>query len=145
MDSGIAKLPYDGVRMTPQGRIEMACAWIADDYPHKWLRLVNLCERAMKDGWPRIRRGDLYVLACQQGMSISVAKEYRMDNNLWSVLSRYLIMFRPELSRVIFPKEADIDRCGVALDDAWHDMVAGNTWFPVIHWQNAPALYGGAA
>ena len=87
----VCKQLYDGVQRTPLMRVEEACCWIADDYPRKWLRLVNLCEQAKADGLPRIRRGDLFILAQQQGMAITECMEFRFDNNLWSVLSLSLI------------------------------------------------------
>ena len=126
---------YDGAARTPAMRVEEACCWIADDYPRKWLRLVNLCEQAKADGLPRIRRGDLFVLASQQGLPISECMEFRMDNNLWSVLSRYLLMFRRDLAGVIFPREADVDR--VDLESMWRDHVALSTRFEAATWQEA--------
>lgn len=47
---GIERGLYDGAPMTPERRVEHALAWIAEDYPRKWLRLVNLCERAAASG-----------------------------------------------------------------------------------------------
>ena len=138
----VCKQLYDGVLRTPAMRVEEACAWIAEDYPKKWLRLVNLCEQAKADGWPRIRRGDLFVLATQQGMPITLCREFRFDNNLWSVLSRYLLMFRPQLATVIFPKKAEIDRAETDFEDVWHDTVARNTFFPARCWQDAAKTYG---
>ncbi len=137
---------YDGVLRTPLMRVEEACAWIAEDYPHKWLRLVNLCEQAKDDGWPRIRRGDLFVLATQQGMPITLCREFRFDNNLWSILSRYLLMFRPELATVIFPKATKaLDDGSIDFEDIWHEHVALNTFFPCKCWQDAANLYREAA
>ena len=106
---------------------------------------MNLCEQAKADGLPRIRRGDLFILAQQQGMAITECMEFRFDNNLWSVLSRYLLMFRPELATVIFPNSAEIDRHGIDFENVWHDNVARNTFFPVKCWQDAVGLYRGEA
>lgn len=141
----VCKQLYDGVARTPLMRVEEACAWIADDYPHKWLRLVNLCERAKADGWPRIRRGDLFVLATQQGLPVSVCTEFRFDNNLWSVLSRYLLMFRPELATVIFPKKTKALDEGIDFEAIWHDCVARNTYLPCRSWIEAAELCKEAA
>lgn len=138
----VSKQLYDGALRTPAKRVEEGCAWIAKDYPKKWLRLVDLCEWAKSQGWPRIRRGDLYVLAAQKGLDITLCREFRFDNNLWSVLSRYLLMFRPELASVIFPKTADIDKDAINYEDIWHDTVARNTFFPARTWQDAAKQYG---
>lgn len=136
---------YEGVARSPKMRVEEACSWIADQYPHKWLRLVNLCEKARDNGWPRIRRGDLFVLASQQGMTISECEEFRFDNNLWSILSRYLLMFRPELASVIFPKKTKAIDEGIDFEAIWHDCVQPATFFIVESWQEAAALYREAA
>ena len=141
---GVEAALYDGVPMTPERRVEHALAWIAGDYPRKWLRLVNLCERAMADGWPRIRRGDLFVLASQQGLDITLCREFRMDNNLWSVLSRYLLMFRPSLAAVIFPRYTpELDE-GPDFEALWHRDVARTTFFRAPTWE-AAAKRGRAA
>lgn len=141
----VSKQLYDGALRTPAKRVEEGCAWIAKDYPKKWLRLVDLCEWAKSQGWPRIRRGDLYVLAAQKGLDITLCQEFRFDNNLWSILSRYLLMFRPELATVIFPKTADIDKDAINYEDIWHDTVARNTFFPARTWQDAAKQYGVSA
>ena len=131
------------VAMTAEKRAECAMAWIAQDYPQKWLRLVGLCERAMREGMPRIRRGDLFMLAGQQGMPVTLCREFRFDNNLWSPLSRCLILFRPSLARVIFPREGG-DMDSVDLVAMWHRDVCGRTFFAADTWQEA-ARMGGAA
>lgn len=131
----VCKRIYDGATTSPRERVEYACAWIADDYPRKWLKLVNMCEQAQDKGWPRIRRGDLFVLAQQAGIPITECMEFRFDNNLWSVLSRYLILFRPSLARVIFPRECDVDT--VDMEALWRDIVCPSTWFMTSTWVEA--------
>ena len=61
---GIERGLYDGAAMAPEGRVEHALAWIAGDYPPKWLRLVGLCERAAESGWPPSR-----ALSCRYAAS----------------------------------------------------------------------------
>lgn len=127
----------DVVAMSPRLRVESALAWVGSDYPRKWLRLVELCEWAMDAGYPRIRRGDLFVLAAQKGMEITLCREFRFDNNLWSVLSRYLLMFRPRLASVICPKGCALDDAGLDFEAMWHRRVAWSTCFPCATWQEA--------
>lgn len=142
---GIENSLYDGAPMTPERRVEHALAWIADDYPRKWLRLVGLCEQARADGCPRIMRGELFSLARSQGLGISLCEEFRMDNNLWSVLSRYLIMFRPALGEVIFPRSTpELDE-GIDFEALWHRDVAANTFFRAPDWRAAKRQRGRAA
>ena len=142
---GIETALYDGAPMAPERRVEHALAWIADDSPRKWLLLVSLCEGAARSGWPRIRRGDLFVLASQQGLEMSLCDEFRMDNNLRSVLSRYLIMFRPSLADVIFPRcTPELDE-GIDFEAMWHRDVAANTFFRAPDWRAAKRQRGLAA
>ena len=141
----VCKQLYDGATRTPLMRVEEACAWIADDYPAKWLRLVNLCEGAIAAGWPRISRDHLYSIAFMQGFPITTCREFQFDHNLWSVLSRYLLMFRPELAGAIFPNNAEIDRAGIDFEAVWHEHVAGSTFFPAKCWQDAAKRYREAA
>ena len=129
---------------TPRSMIEDACNWIAPDYgkPNcKFFHLLNLCERAANRGEPNIRRGDLYRIAQEDGLSISVCQEFRFDNNIWSPLSRYLLMFRPKLAAVIHPRENSIDKSGISLVDVWHEIVNPRTFFPVETWREAVTAY----
>lgn len=132
---------YDGVATDPKMLVEMACAWAAKDYPlatGNWMRLVRLCEKAMADGWPRIRRGDLFVIAAQQGMEMSLAREFCFDNNIWSGLSRYLLMFRPKLAAVIFPRRCKTSRIDeVDFEAVWHENVNPATFFYFPTWEQA--------
>ena len=132
---------YDGVRTDPEMLVGMACAWAAKGYPladGNWMRLVRLCERAMADGWKRIRRGDLFVIAAQQGMDMTLCREFCFDNNLWAPLSRYLLMFRPKLAAVIFPKRQKTSRIDeVDFVAAWHEQVNPATFFYYPTWEEA--------
>lgn len=133
----VSRTLYDGVTHTPLLLVEEACAWAKEDYPRKFMRLVGMCEKAKAKGLKRIKRGDLFFLAAQQGMPITLCKEFRFDNNIWSGLSRYILMFRPSLSDVICPKKADIDT--VDLEKVWHERVCDSTFFYAHSWQEAKA------
>lgn len=133
---------YDGVKTDPMLLAEMACSWAKEGYgkvDSRFMRLVKLCERAIARGEKRIRRGDLYRMAQEDGLSISVCQEFRFDNNIWSALSRYLLMYRPKLAAGIHPKKADID--SVDLIKVWHDIVNPRTFFPVNSWKEAVEAY----
>lgn len=132
---------YDGVKTDPKLLVEAACAWIGEGYARPtghWMRLVNLIDRAYNDGAQLIRRGDLFYLAQDQGFKISVCREFKFDNNLWSSLSRYLLMFRPKFARIIHPKTCDID--SVNFEQMWRRYVCSQTYFPARTWQEAVKL-----
>lgn len=136
---------YDGIGKTdPVLRVEMACAWAAEGYgkvTSKWMHLVRLCERARSRGEICIRRGDLYRMAQEEGLPITVCREFRFDNNLWAGLSRYLLMYRPKLASCIHPKTCDLDRAGIDFARVWHDNVNAQTFFPAETWQEAVEAY----
>ena len=129
---------YPNGPTTPLQRAEMACAWAAKDYGRpngRWMRLVGLCERMMHQGAVCIRRGDLYLMAQQMGLDITVCREFRFDNNIWAPLSRYLLMFRPSLARSIHPKKSEVDELDLAA--IWHEQVNPQTFFLADTWQDA--------
>ena len=124
---------------TPKERILSACAWASENYPYKWMKLVSLCEKEAYRGSKCLRRGDLFMVAQLQGLSMSVAEEYKFDNNIWAPISRYLLMFRPRLAQVIHPILCDLDTYD--FEKIWHENVHANTFFPVSTWQQAVHAY----
>ena len=112
-----------------------ACRWIKAD-PERWGRLVDLCEwfRSTHPG-RRLRRGDLWVYAQQRGMSVTLCEEFRFDNSLWSVLSRYAIMCRPHLAEAIRPRESGSDT--VRLRDVWELLVGDPSCLVLDDWRKA--------
>ena len=118
----------------PQVLAAKACRWIRAD-PERWGRLVELCEwfRDMHPG-RRLRRGDLWVYAQQRGMSVTLCEEFRFDNSLWSVLSRYAIMCRPHLADAIKPRESGID--SVHLRAVWALVVGDPSCLVLDDWRH---------
>ena len=112
-----------------------ACKWIRES-PERWGRLLDLCEwfRDMHPG-RRLRRGDLWVYAQQRGMSVTLCEEFRFDNSLWSVLSRYAIMCRPHLAEAIRPRESAID--GLHLRAIWALRVGDPSCLVIDDWRQA--------
>lgn len=117
-----------------------ACRWVRRN-PEAWERLLGLCE------WfdhvrpsSRLRRGDLYNYAQQLGMSVTLCKEFRFDNNLWSALSRYVLMCRPNLSGIIHPRSSALDSIDMA--EVWSVCVGGPLPFAVMDWRQAEEVLG---
>ena len=102
-----------------------AAQWAASD-PSRWYALVGLCRwyRESRRGG-RLRRGDLWVYAQEAGLSVTTCDEFRFDNNLWSALSRYVLMCFPECGDVIKPKRCALD--DVELWRVWEDYAAPAT------------------
>ena len=125
----------------PMKYVRSALAWAKDGYPYKWMSLVRLCEAEAAAGNRRIRRGDVYTLARQHGLTVSECEAFRHDNNLWAALSRYLLMFRPGLACAIFPDPQPWD--GVFdLVAEWHAHVSPATPFYIADWRDARGWEG---
>lgn len=127
--------------MTTQGPYTIAmkaCRWVAR-HPESWDGLLSLCEsyHRMRPG-PILRRGDVYNYAQQVGLSVTLCKEFRFDNNMWSALSRYAIMCRPHLAEVIHPRKCDLDTIDLA--SVWAVCVGGPLPFAVMDWRQREAV-----
>ena len=118
-----------------------ACRWVRRN-PESWLSLLALCESfgCVRPYGPtaRLRRGDLYNYAQQVGLSVTLCKEFRFDNNMWSALSRYAIMCRPHLSEVIRPRSCELD--GIDMAEVWAVCVGDPSCFAVKDWRQAEAM-----
>lgn len=99
--------------------VRRACAWVARN-PGTWERLRGMCRALMRSGHV-IQRDNVYTLACQAGMDVSEASEFRRDHNLWSVLSRYMVMLDPPMLTAMAFRRSGVD--GVDLVAAWEEQV----------------------
>lgn len=117
---------------SPVDRVESACRWLRDFEHHcAFMRLMDVV-----DAQPgHVRRGDVWVLAQQAGMSVSDCEMFRFDNNLWSVLSRYMLMMRPRLATKVHPRRCDVDT--VDLELVYRRSVSTHTTFPCHTWDEA--------
>lgn len=100
-------------------RVAKACHWIKNN-PDKWQALRSFCKELVVTGDP-IQRGSVYEMARSRGMDIRLASLFKRDHNLWSVLSRYLVMERPELMRSLRFRQTPIDKVNLAA--YWADIV----------------------
>lgn len=117
----------------PLIHVQNGCFWIR----HNWeslKKIMHLVHRAVDNG-EIVQRGDIYTLAKQAGMTISEARELKRDNNLWSVIARYMVMLNPRLARAINFRESGIDT--IDLIGEWHSIVNGGTTFLAVSWHEA--------
>lgn len=125
----------------PYAIAEKACRWVAK-HPDSWEHLLELCEwfNNVRPAGPidRLRRGDIYNYAQQMGLSVTLCKEFKFDNNLWSALSRYAIMQRPHLRGVIKPRASELD--AIDMRGVWAVVVGPPTCFAVDDWRLAEAM-----
>lgn len=122
----------------PYAIARKACQWVRRN-PDAWKSLLSLCEsfhhRRPYGPSARLRCGDLYNYAQQVGMSVTLCKEFRFDNNMWSALSRYAIMCRPHLSEVIHPRSCELD--GIDMAEVWAVCVGAPLPFVLPDWRMA--------
>lgn len=102
--------------------VAKACHWVRKN-PEKWESLKRFCVYLMEEG-DLIQRGNVYELARRYGMDVRLASEFKRDHNLWSVLSRYMVMERPSLLSAIRFRETPIDE--VNLVAYWNGIVGPN-------------------
>lgn len=99
--------------------VAKACHWVRL-HPEKWQKLKDFCGYLMEEG-DLIQRGNVYELARRYGMDVRLASEFKRDHNLWSVLTRYMVMERPCLLSAISFRETPIDQVDLAV--YWRDIV----------------------
>lgn len=99
--------------------VAKACQWVRL-HPDKWEKLKGFCTYLVSKG-DLIQRGNVYELARHYGMDVKLASEFKRDHNLWSVLSRYMVMENPNLLSAIRFRRTPID--SVDLLSFWRNIV----------------------
>ena len=102
-----------------QALVAKACGWVAAN-PETWAKLRRICYRLMLEGHV-IQRDNVYTLACQNGMTVSEASEFKRDHNLWSVLTRYMVLLEPPMMAALGFRSTPVDE--VDLVAAWEELV----------------------
>lgn len=125
---------------SPQEMVERGCLWIRDNKESFW-QVLHICEDMERN--PRVEnvgRDDVYATLKLAGVTIE-DKELKVlrAHDRWSVISRYLLMLRPKLARVIHPVKGELDN--VDLEAAWRSIVESRTTFFAHDWMQARKLY----
>lgn len=123
-----------------QALVDRACGWVAAN-PETWEKLRGICYQLMLEGHV-IQRDNVYTLACQRGMTVSEAGEFKRDHNLWSVLSRYMVLQRPAMLAAVSFRSTPVD--SVDLVGAW-EAVVGPASFAASTLAEAQGIYDGGA
>lgn len=113
-----------------------ACGWVASN-PDTWAKLRRICYRLMLEGHV-IQRDNVYTLACQNGMTVSEASEFKRDHNLWSVLSRYMVLQRPSMLAAVSFRRTPVD--SVDLVGTW-EAIVGPAVFAASTLTEAQGIY----
>lgn len=123
-----------------QALVAKACGWVASN-PDTWAKLRHICYRLMLEGHV-IQRDNVYTLACQSGMTVSEASEFKRDHNLWSVLSRYMVLQRPSMLAAVSFRRTPVD--SVDLVGTW-EAIVGPAVFAASTLTEAQGIYDGGA
>ena len=121
----------------PRDRVQAGCYWIRENRTN-FKRIMLICHREVDKGNPCLQRGHVYKLAQDAGMSVTVAQELKRDHNLWSVITRYMVMLRPRLARSINFRTAPVDTVDFAKE--WREIVDPQTEFLARDWREAKRL-----
>lgn len=82
----------------------------------KFLELKKMCERAA-DMDEMITRDDAYHYAKEKGWSVADAKKmFRRDHDVWSVLTRYMAMQSPKVTKAV-------GYCTAPLIEIWRELM----------------------
>lgn len=100
-------------------------------------RYIRICYRLMLEGHV-IQRDNVYTLACQNGMTVSEASEFKRDHNLWSVLSRYMVLQRPSMLAAVSFRRTPVD--SVDLVGTW-EAIVGPAVFAASTLTEAQGIY----
>lgn len=122
--------------MTPRDKVDRACYWVKDN-PAAFKRLMHLAHVEVEHGNGCFMRDNIYDAARRRGLPVSDCRELRRDHNLYSVLSRYMVMLRPKLARCINFRKSDVDDENLA--ERWHEIVNPSTYFLAETWRDAKA------
>lgn len=111
---------YSGEEVARAAQIvAKACHWVRRN-PGKWESLKAICRRLALEG-ELVQRGSIYERARQYGLDVRLASQFRRDHNLWSVLTRFMVMESPSMLSAISFRVTPVD--AVDLAAYWRDIV----------------------
>lgn len=119
-----------------------ACRWVKA-HPDRFRRVTQIVRAEADRGAIRVSRGDVYLLAMQQGLPISDCEELKRNNNLWSALTRFMVMLEPRLCQVLKFRPASCDECDLV--QIWREEVDADATFKASSWQHAQKEWKGAS
>lgn len=129
--------------MTPRDQAERVCDW-AKRNPRAFRAVMAMAHREVDAGNPRLTRDDAYAML--RSMRVQMADgdgepcevELVRNHNFWACLSRYMVMLRPRLARVLCFRKSMFD--AIDLEAVWRENVNASTTFLAGSWQEAKRL-----
>lgn len=129
--------------MKAEHQAERVCDWVKRN-PRAFRAVMAMAHKEVDAGNPRLTRDDAYAML--RSMRVQVADgdgepcevELVRNHNFWACLSRYMVMLRPRLARVLCFRKSMFD-C-VDLERVWRENVNASTTFLASSWQEAKRL-----
>ena len=129
--------------MTPRDQVERVCLWIQAN-PKAFKAVMAMAHREADEGNPRLTRDDAFAMlrSMRIGMADGDGEPCEIDlvrnHNFWACLSRYMVMLRPRLARVLMFRKSQFD--GIDLQAVWRENINASTTFLADSWQEAKRL-----
>lgn len=98
---------------------ERALSWVARN-PGIFRELMEIARAEYAAGTDRLRRGDVAKVARDRGLVASDDKRFRFDHNLWSALSRAMVLEDPRLAVIVRQRRSALDLVG--FDAMWAEF-----------------------
>ena len=125
------------MEISAEDMVGSACSWIKG-HNAQFTTMMALVHEQVDQGNPCVQEGDIALLARAKGFGWSEVREFRCDHNLWAVLTRYMVMLSPRLSKALCFRKSKVDE--VDLQEKWYEIVPGQVRFMARDWQEAQKL-----
>lgn len=129
--------------MTARDQAERVCLWIKAN-PRAFRAVMAMAHREADEGNPRLTRDEAYALLRSMRLKMADGEgspdeiELVRNHNFWACLSRYMVMLRPRIARVLCFRGSMFDR--IDLQAVWREHVNAGTTFLASSWQEAKRL-----
>ena len=117
--------------------VESACVWVKG-HNRQFRTMMSLVHEQVDEGNPCVQEGDIALLARARGFGWSEVREFKCDHNLWAVLTRYMVMLSPRLTKALSFRKSKVDE--VDLQAKWYEIVPGQTTFLAGSWKEAQTV-----
>lgn len=129
--------------MSAQLQAERVCDWVKRN-PRAFRAVMAMAHREVDAGNPRLTRDDAYAML--RSMRVQMADgdgepceiDLVRNHNFWACLSRYMVMLRPRLAKVLCFRKSMFD--SIDLEQVWRENVNAGMTFLASSWQEAKRL-----
>lgn len=120
--------------ISAENMVEMGCLWVRG-HNEQFRTMMSLVHEQVDDGNPCVMEGDIAILARARGFGWSEVRDFKCDHNIWAVLTRYMVMLSPRLSKALCFRKSKVD--DVDMQAKWYEIVPGQVRFVARNWKEA--------